>query len=884
MVQNIWAFGGCNTQEKEIQMINMDNNKLSIKQVGKKGWEYGKVYMKDLFDKYPFDSMLFPIIFGLVACSVFLTYRRVIVRRFIMTLIIPLPVLFYAVLILLLSYIGIIIWRHQLWKVFVFRTINFYDKYLCIVFIICLINTGGYLFMQSDFWRMYFSFVLFLLVAVGIKVQRYHLGKCAAKIKHKNVITLNDLYYNNVPNGAFVMLNETAILTKGEDLLAIMPFVMIMSDMLHKITGTQTHVIGLTGRWGCGKTSIMNLIQREMEEDPAVTIALFSPWKYEDTYSLFEAFSAFVFTQFDDTFGYLNWKAYVRKYQWLLFGYLKGKHGLAVDQLFADRTTDIAQMREIISDKIKSEDKKMIIVIDDIDRLHKSEILFIFKVIQTIFNFDHLVYILNFDEARINRIFEEEFSTDKNYLDKIVQTKINVPQIEAQLMQKIGTTSLLNMLSCYRVRMNDQARFLQTVDIIMQQFHDLRDLTRFLNSFSTMIKQVMDLRLGLDMSDLLALEYVKYVDLSLYYQISNHACVFISEDVIHSTMCNSKSQEELSVMTNEGRKTIIAQLLGDKRVLGDVLARVFPIIASYSQHEKNAFDANELVNEDIKTSFLLQRCYVGSFFDVYFTGRDNTFTRLNKVVEHFIDEMNFINVESSGYIDMQVILDQVEQPYQRLLLQVIKARLGEIADLDRLFSLLIHNSEDMYEKYEDVALVLAAIIKHETENPQKYMTALAEADLRLLDRVLSELRLEADDARIEYGREMMNIKLSQREAEAYDPFHKDEYKRGAGRLYSSPHYRGDQNKTAQRLSALVNQENIFRVIAEYVQQRIKPDTLQKSYYYDVRAPKIITTQTIEKTLKHGFYELNPDQARIKEIYEAQGHEVLLDDAIDFSNL
>jgi hypothetical protein len=879
-------------------MINVKNNKLMIKKKGIKCWEYIKLYAHDFLLKYSILSILFLVFVGVIGSSVLAAYYEDMLMYVMTELVLPAPLLFWSSLSLFICYFISATLRYQLWKFTVLRTITFYDKYLCVVSITCFIQMIGQLYIQSELWWMYFISTLVLLSCFGLKLQMYRLGKHATMAKKSNIITLNDLYYNRVPDGDLILLDELAIVRAADDLLGIMPFVVVIHDMLVRVCADTTHVIALTGKWGSGKTSIMNLVQAELGAQAHIVVAYFSPWKYEDTYSLFKGFGAFIFQQLGDTFGYLNYKEYLRKYQRMLFSYIESKQAISFTAFLQNESNDIGQMRQIISDKIQSDDKKMIIIIDDIDRLQKEEILFIFKMIQTVFNFDHLIYVLNFDEDRISKIFKAEFATDTNYLDKIIQTKINVPQMDVKVMQEVGTTSLLHILAYYGVRMSDEGRLEQTLNRMMEQFCDLRDLTRFLNSVSTTIKNMTHLRLGLDISDLLVLEYIKYADLTLYYQLANNACFLISEDIERSRICDVRALRfHATTVFERGRQDASEHVLGQQRLgrfnemfvgkqpLVELLSFVFPNIAAYRRGKvgESGYKRVDDADEPIATSFLQQRCYTGSFFDVYFNGQDNAFTRINKVVDQFIDEMNFINVASSSQVQLSTSLDQVPHQYQRLCVRVMRARMSEIDDLDKLFTLTI-SCKHLYEKYDAAALLLAAIIKHEQENPEKYLTALAELDLRLLDLVLSELRLAGNDARIVYGRELMNIKLSQKEAEAYDPFSKDEYKRGVGRLYSSPHYRGDRIKAAHRLQALVNQENIFRVIAEYVQKMTDVPDGGNGYYYDVSARKIVETQTIDKTLKHGFYELNADQAKIKAIYEAKGERVMLDKAIDFSNL
>ena len=135
-------------------------------------------------------------------------------------------------------------------------------------------------------------------------------------------------------------------------------------------------------------------------------------------------------------------------------------------------------------------------------------------MIKTVFNFDNLIYILCFDEERINKLFEEELNIDSCYLDKIIQNKIIVPKIDNNLLKDIGKTCIINIINNYNINVYDDDRLNKTMDLIFKNLHNLRDVIRLINSISVAIKCLKVI--NLDISDIISLEYIKYSDINLY--------------------------------------------------------------------------------------------------------------------------------------------------------------------------------------------------------------------------------------------------------------------------------------------------------------------------------------------------------------------------------
>ena len=66
-------------------------------------------------------------------------------------------------------------------------------------------------------------------------------------------------------------------------------------------------------------------------------------------------------------------------------------------------------------------DKKILFIIDNIERADKENIIFLFKLINNILNFDNTFYLLSFDDERMRKIFDKDLKIDFEYLKKIIQ-------------------------------------------------------------------------------------------------------------------------------------------------------------------------------------------------------------------------------------------------------------------------------------------------------------------------------------------------------------------------------------------------------------------------------------------------------------------------------
>lgn len=89
--------------------------------------------------------------------------------------------------------------------------------------------------------------------------------------------------------------SDKAIESSKQDLLGRVTFSKQLGEAIYKYDGKDGLVLGVFGKWGTGKTSILNMVGNEINylsdnDDDSPIIVNFSPWNYSDKDNLIGIF------------------------------------------------------------------------------------------------------------------------------------------------------------------------------------------------------------------------------------------------------------------------------------------------------------------------------------------------------------------------------------------------------------------------------------------------------------------------------------------------------------------------------------------------------------------------------------------------------------------
>ncbi|MCG8762466.1 hypothetical protein G1K46_06910 [Tenacibaculum finnmarkense] len=323
--------------------------------------------------------------------------------------------------------------------------------------------------------------------------------------------------------------------------------------------------IGVYGKWGEGKTSFLNLINDEIDTwkdkekgQKGILKYHFNPWRYsteeEMLFDFFDGLSKIMFVdKKNETLQKVGEQ--LIKYS----KYLKGiKISASVGLSSSDKvgaTADISEIMnslgdaftgekpvlEVIIDNInkKLEDSKykIVVFIDDIDRLDKDEIYTILKLIKLNANFNNFVYIVALDENHVAKAIGQRYGVDTKdgelFLEKIINIPIHLPKIESADFKQffeIKLKEVFDNLGFSDENDNEKEAFSEIIrEFRVQYFKNGREIIRVLNSFfvgAFAIGKEVNLR------DLFWIEYLKVTDNIAFNVIKKYDSPNIEEKLI----------------------------------------------------------------------------------------------------------------------------------------------------------------------------------------------------------------------------------------------------------------------------------------------------------------------------------------------------------------
>ncbi|MGM2731331.1 KAP family P-loop NTPase fold protein [Bacillus cereus group sp. Bce005] len=225
---------------------------------------------------------------------------------------------------------------------------------------------------------------------------------------------------------------------QSEDTLNRVQLASRIYDVIVGSSNDSTVRIGVCGKWGEGKTSLLYLIKEKAKNDNNL-IVWFNPWVHSSDKELW--------TGFRNSFEQGITLSSKGALQPTMFRYLKNIFqrlikskspksiiGKWFDEIIKNPNTfEKDKLKYQIDNYIKTilpKNEKIIIFIDDLDRIEDSKlILQLLMGIKEILDFKKVTYVMGFDDTIISKVIEKELPTNsgKQFLEKIIDYAIYLP-------------------------------------------------------------------------------------------------------------------------------------------------------------------------------------------------------------------------------------------------------------------------------------------------------------------------------------------------------------------------------------------------------------------------------------------------------------------------
>lgn len=356
-------------------------------------------------------------------------------------------------------------------------------------------------------------------------------------------------------------LTDRPINKAENDLLGRANFSKQLGKSICEYNGTEGLVIGLFGKWGTGKTSVINMaigeIEHQTKNDKNKPLIMhFSPWNYSDKNNLIGQF-------FKSLENKVKLKGYERlekligpalqNYSWVIDGLalvaIDGatiimiiKLILAVIKAKLTNKPSLDTAKKTLESALRVSDNKIIVIIDDIDRLTNSQIRDIFQLVKQVGDFSNIIYVLVMDREVVCRALNEVHNIDgKEYLEKIVQVPFEIPEINKLNLRQIFLTKIEQVFAEFSKENIDQVYWSEIFRNCIEPYvKTLRDVNRVVNTlrfrYGILCKET-------SFEDMVAITTIEVLEPALYQWISNNKDRVCRTPIYSLSLINRNEQD-----------------------------------------------------------------------------------------------------------------------------------------------------------------------------------------------------------------------------------------------------------------------------------------------------------------------------------------------------
>lgn len=298
-------------------------------------------------------------------------------------------------------------------------------------------------------------------------------------------------------------------------------------------------VYGLYGKWGEGKTTILNFVEEQLlkaGKEDRIAITHFNPWLVGGEEALLREFFMSISEYPDERV-----RQFIKQYGSLAIlasktivnavvpgvGTLVAGGIESAKNALLDSEPTIYQLKQKVAKAIKSSRKHLLVIIDDLDRLDKNEVHSVLRLIRQVADFDNVIYLVAMDVEMVSKAIAQHygdggFFDGRKYIDKIVQVPITIPAVPKREFERLVLDDLAVILKGYASKTEIQ----QICADVAPLMRTRRELLRYCNQLTLVLPA---LKGEVNISDLCILEAIKNVSFEAYQAIYYNRSVFFHE-------------------------------------------------------------------------------------------------------------------------------------------------------------------------------------------------------------------------------------------------------------------------------------------------------------------------------------------------------------------
>ena len=302
-------------------------------------------------------------------------------------------------------------------------------------------------------------------------------------------------------------------------------------ELIENSSNLQSSIsIGVFSEWGTGKTDFINRLRNRLVENEDNILFDFNPWLSDSSNSFSEEYFSSLSKILKPYNNSITKR--IKSYTSKILGQAKQVEFKLLESivLFFFKEKTVIEERDEINQTLKNSGKRVIVFIDDSDRITGKELLQLFKLIRNSASFSNTFFITTLDYDFTVEVLKstKEITNEEEYLKKIFNLFLRLPVIiKESLATEILTLFLKDFnqeegklkycLNKLGYKFSNFNKIIKYEGLIEKMLKNSRDVKLFYNSFKLHYRLLGN---QVEIIDLFILELLKVNNFALYNRLS----------------------------------------------------------------------------------------------------------------------------------------------------------------------------------------------------------------------------------------------------------------------------------------------------------------------------------------------------------------------------
>lgn len=505
-----------------------------------------------------------------------------------------------------------------------------------------------------------------------------------------------------------MFFSEKPISSKENDLLGRAKVASDLAKEIEYYDKEDSLTIGIVGKWGSGKTSFINMVLENFKKNNNYIVIKFNPWNISSRKQLISDFFLQLSNNIKkenesnkniETIGkslgilskFFKPLALIPPLSVLgTIGDITEKAGEFINEYVESENEDLETIKEKIDTELEKLSKKLLIVIDDIDRLCDDEIREMFQLVKAIADFKNTIYILSYDREIVTKALDKsQQDKGEEYLEKIVQVPIELPNISKLELKDIFSKKIKELIEDKENEL-DYEKLNKVLYTISQIFNNIREIERYINTISLGIYYAKN---ELNICDYLSINLIKFFEPNLYNYIVRNEKNFFEKEIKRNFL------DKLEYYYKKPQKI-------EEKLLKLIVTWMFPVI-----NNKNEITFKQLE----KDKRLNSPKYFYNYFKLNFSEVEINKNEIRKLknfsTKKDLEELFNKNDEKKLNLikKIDIILDEISEERRIKLLKYIFSIADDINFIDKIEGYDNYISKNIYE--DEIIMIIIKIFK-----------------------------------------------------------------------------------------------------------------------------------------------------------------------------